>query len=77
MKTFKNYFDAKYPNDNLITRKVRIGFESFKRILKDSPKIEKTVAINMARKIAKIKMGSIESNNFDSLIINYHKKFKR
>lgn len=73
-KSFKNYFDKNYPKDDKITRKVRIGLEAFKRIMKDSPKIEISTAADLAKKIAKINILSTEWHNFNSQVIQYLKK---
>ena len=71
MKTFKNYFDDKFPNDSSSSRKIRIGIEAFKRILKDSPKIDISVAGDMAMKLAKINIGDSEWVNFVSQVIKH------
>ena len=65
----ENYFDKNFPDDNSVTRKVRIGVEAFNRIKADSPMIYTNTASDMAQKIAKIEFGTTEWHNFIGQIL--------
>ena len=64
----QDYFKENFPQDNSISRKVRIAIMAFERILNDVPGFDIPTARDMAMKIAEINpaVDTIAHNNFIS-----------